>query len=274
MRLTPSLALGSLLACGMLVSSAQAADPVFGTPPSAATGWIATVKGNLKVGPSYPGSDDFSFVAFPSVSFRRAGTPERFSAPDDGLSFSLLEDNSALRFGIVGRFQGGRYLEDDRRLFGLDKVNWAVEPGLFIEFWPVEFLRARAEIRRGFNGHEGFVGDLGLDFVQRYGAFTFSVGPRVGLGDSEFTRTYFGVTPYEASLNGLVTPYDPSGGFTNVGATSALTYNWSEQWSTTGYVTYKRLVGDAADSPIVKRFGSENQIGLGLTVSYSFDTGY
>ncbi len=82
------------------------------------------------------------------------------------------------------------------------------------------------------------------------------------------------MTPYEASLNGFVTPYDPSGGFTSVGAISAVSYDWSEQWSTTAYVTYKRLVGDAADSPIVKRYGSENQIGLGLTVSYSFATGY
>jgi outer membrane scaffolding protein for murein synthesis (MipA/OmpV family) len=32
-------------------------------------------------------------------------------------------------------------------------------------------------------------------------------------------------------------------------------------------------VGDAADSPIVREFGSEHQFGLGLTVSYSFSTG-
>jgi outer membrane protein len=35
-------------------------------------------------------------------------------------------------------------------------------------------------------------------------------------------------------------------------------------------VSYTRLVGDAADSPIVKQFGSEHQVGVGLTVSYSF----
>jgi outer membrane scaffolding protein for murein synthesis (MipA/OmpV family) len=174
---------------------------------------------------------------------------------------------------VVGRFQGGRYLEDDRRLFGLDKINWAVEPGVFVEFWPVEFLRARAEVRRGFNGHDGFVADFGLDYVQRFGAFTASVGPRLSLGDNNFTRTYFGVSPFEAALNGQVTAYRPSGGITSVGALAGLSYDWSKAWSTTAYVSYKRLVGDAADSPIVKRFGSENQIGLGLTVSYSFDTG-
>jgi outer membrane scaffolding protein for murein synthesis (MipA/OmpV family) len=237
-----------------------------------ADGWIITIKANLQADPSYPGSDELSFIGYPSLSFRRVGTPERFSAPDDGLSFSFL-DESAFRFGFVGRFQSGRYLDDDRRLVGLEKIDWALEPGVFLEYWPVEFLRARAEIRRGFNGHEGFVADLGLDLVQRFGAFTVSAGPRLSLGDDEFTRTYFGVTPVEAALNGEVTPYDPSGGITSVGVAASATYAWSEQWSTTAFVSYKHLVGDAADSPIVKQFGSENQVGVGLTISYSFSTG-
>jgi outer membrane scaffolding protein for murein synthesis (MipA/OmpV family) len=269
MRTPTSLALAALLLTGSALVPAQAADPIFGAVPAIPAGWIVTLKGNLRVGPSYPGADDFSFIGYPSLSFRRAGTVERFSAPDDGLSFSFLDD-SALRFGVVGRFQGGRYLQDDRRLLGLEKINWAIEPGLFAEYWPLEFLRARAEIRRGFNGHEGFVADLGLDVVQRFGAFTVSAGPRLSLGDTEFTRTYFGVTPVEAARNGEVTAYRPSGGITSVGATAGATYDWSAQWSTTAFVSYKRLVGDAADSPIVKRFGSENQIGLGLTASYSF----
>ncbi len=272
MRVSKSLVIATSLMAGSAMLPAKAADPLFTTLPASPTGWIVTIKGNVKLGPSYPGADDFSVFGYPSLSLRRAGTPERFSAPDDGLSFSFLEE-SALRIGVVGRFQGGRYLEDDRRLFGLQKIDWAVEPGVFVEYWPVGFLRARAEVRRGFNGHEGFVADLGLDLVQKFGAFTFSAGPRLALGDAEFTRTYFGVTPFEAALNGMVTPYRPSGGITSVGATAGVTYDWSEQWSTTAFVSYKRLVSDAADSPIVKRFGSENQIGLGLTISYSFATG-
>lgn len=271
MRLAKHLALASFAAAGLAFAPAQAADQVV-MSNIVPTGWIVTVKGNLKVGPSYPGADDYSFVGFPSLSFRRAGTPERFSAPDDGLSFSFLEESN-VRIGIVGRYQGGRYLEDNHELFGLNKINWAVEPGVFVEYWPVAFLRARAELRHGINGHHGFVADFGLDYVQSFGAFSFSVGPRLALGDTDFTETYFGVTPWEAALNGQVTPYKPSGGITSVGATAGITYKWDEQWATTGYVTYKRLVGDAADSPIVKRFGSENQIGLGLTVSYSFSTG-
>lgn len=272
MRVTGLLALVTCLAAGPAMAQAQTAAPIADFLPGVPAGWIVTLKGNLRVGPSYPGSEDFSFIAYPSLSFRRAGTPERFSAPDDGLSFSFLED-SFLRFGVVGRFQGGRYLDDDRRLIGLEKVDWTVEPGVFVEYWPLEFLRARAEIRRGFHGHEGFVADLGLDLVQTYGAFTFSAGPRLALGDDEFMETYFGVTPVEAALNGQVTPYRPSGGLVSVGAVAGVTYDWSQEWSSTAFLSYKHLVSEAADSPIVKRFGSEHQLGFGLTLSYSFSTG-
>jgi outer membrane protein len=37
-----------------------------------------------------------------------------------------------------------------------------------------------------------------------------------------------------------------------------------------GYGRYERLVGDAADSPIVREFGSRNQLSGGLGLTYTF----
>ena len=265
---------GAVLASSGL--PARAADPVAAPrapspalPVMASSGLIVTLTANGLVAPRYPGSDELGFLAYPSLSFRRAGEPKRFTTPDDGLTLPFY-DAPAFRFGAVARFRGGRYLETDRRLFGLRDVRWAVEPGLFAEFWPVSFLRTRVEVRRGFNGHEGFVADLGADLVQRFGATTFSVGPRVTLGDGEFARTYFGVTPAESALNGLLPAYRPSGGVTSVGALTALSVDWSERWSTTVSASYARLVGDAAESPIVRQFGSKDQFTFGASVSYSF----
>ena len=260
----------ALLAC--LVASpgvAGAADLLFSPEPMTSSGWIVTLTANGLVSPRYPGSDDLTAVAFPSVSFRRVGEPRRFTTPDDGLSLALY-DTSRFRAGLAGRYRGGRYDGYDRRLTGLEDVDWAVEPGVFVEFWPVEFLRARAELRHGVGGHHGFVADVGLDLVQRFGAFTLSGGPRIALGDGEFTRTYFGVRPFEAVLNGALPAYRPSGGITSVGLATALSYDWSPQWSSTVSASYSRLVSDAADSPIVKRFGSENQFTFGASLSYSF----
>jgi MipA family protein len=268
--LRPVAAAIVLLASG----SAFAADASFPAPaPSASilSNWIVTITGNVKVGPSFPGSDEWTFVGFPSFSLRRPGEPKRFTTPDDGLSFPLY-DTRTLRFGITGRYRGGRYLDSDDRLFGFEDVRWAVEPGLFLEFWPVDYLRLRAELRHGVNGHHGFVADLGGDYVARFDRFTWAIGPRLALGDEDFTQTYFGVRPFEAAINGMVLPYSPSGGVTSVGVSTALSYDWWEQWSSTVSASYSNLVGDAADSPIVKRFGSEHQFSVGASISYSFST--
>jgi outer membrane protein len=264
-----SLLFSRAAAAGLLLLTMSATGAM--AQSAAPGGWIVTLEANGFVGPRYPGSDEFGFFGYPWVSFRRPGEPKRLVLPDDGFSLSLY-DTPQFRAGLTGRYRGGRFDGDDHRLIGLNDVPWSVEPGVFVEFWPTEFLRTRAELRHGVGGHHGLVADLGLDVVQRFGAATIAFGPRMALGDGDFTRTYFGVRPFEAALNGNVRPYRPSGGITSVGLASSLTYDWSEQWSTTLSASYQRLVGDAASSPIVQRFGSENQFTVGLGVSYSFTT--
>jgi outer membrane scaffolding protein for murein synthesis (MipA/OmpV family) len=261
--------IGSAPACAADVLSAEPLA-VVQAPPAVSDLYIVTLNANLKVEPRFPGSDRFTLLGYPSISLRRAGEPQRFTAPDDGLSFSFLE-SQFLRFGVVGRYESGRYFGDDRKnLFGLREVKWSVEPGAFVEAWPVEWLRARAEVRYGLHGYEGVVGNLGLDVVQRFGRFTVSLGPRLAFGDTAFTSAFFSVTPFEAALNGRVTPFRAKGGGTSAGVLGALTYQWSEQWATTLYAGFDRLVGDAGDSPITRRLGSRDQFTVGARLSYSF----
>jgi outer membrane scaffolding protein for murein synthesis (MipA/OmpV family) len=228
-----------------------------------------TLTGTLEAGPRYPGSDRFSLFGYPSVSYRRANEPARFSAPDDGISLALY-DAGWFRFGPVARFQGSRTPSSEPELLGLRKVRFTVEPGAFVEFWPTQQIRGRFELRHGVHGHNGFVANAGLDYVQPIGPMTFSLGPRLALGDSRFTDTYFGVTPIEAALNPFVTPFRARGGITSVGVLGSASYTWSPQWATTLYASYNRLVGDAGDSPITRHIGSPNQVTVGAKLSYSF----
>ena len=80
-------------------------------------GWILSLRANVGLGPSWPGSDKLRFLAYPTASLRRAGTPNQFEAPDDGIGLSLL-DNGVFRVGPVARFVGGRYASQDGRLIG------------------------------------------------------------------------------------------------------------------------------------------------------------
>jgi MipA family protein len=262
------------VALAALVTAAPALAADFPEPApqmysaAPASGWIVTLKATAIAAPEFEGSDDYTAIAYPSISFRRADAPYRFSAPDDGISFGLLELDK-LRVGPVARFRGER--DDSGKRDGLDEVDWTIEAGLFAEFWPLEWLRARGEIRYGFNGHEGFVADVGLDAVQHTGAWVLSIGPRVGFGDGAYMSSYFSVSDDEALANSRIDDsFDADAGIRYFGAAASATYQFNEQWSTTLFGSYNHLVGDAADSPIVRDLGSEHQFQVGLSLAYSF----
>lgn len=266
----------TLLAGTALTGGAHAADmplavqaaPTFTTvDPNT---WIVTVSGNIQAIPQYPGAKDYTAVGYPSVDIRRAGEPKRFSAPDDGVSFSLY-DTPNFHFGPTARFVPGRSFNDNRdALVGFRRVRFAVEPGAFVEFWPLDNLRTRFELRHGVYGHHGFTGTVAVDLVQPIGQFVFSIGPRFNFGDDAFAQKYFGVEPYAAAINGTIQPYRADS-FTSLGLLGALTYTFDPRWAVTGYAGYSRIVGSSALSPLAQgRFGTPDQFTAGLKVDYSF----
>ncbi len=270
-RLTLSVPALSLAALGCLGAGASAQQQ---SASARDEGWIVSLRANLAVGPSWPGSDRLGVIGYPSFSVRRAGTPNQFSAPDDGLGLALI-DMGVFRVGPVARFVGGRYASQDARLAGLRKIKWGGEVGAFAEFWPVQdVIRARLEVRQGIRAHAGLIADFGLDAIYRTGMHTLSVGPRLTMASEKYVDRFYGVTAAEAAANGLVTAYAPGGGVTSVGALAAVNTAWSPQWSTTVYAGYKRLTGDAASSPITRGIGSPNQYSFGASATYNFNFGF
>ena len=165
----------------------------------------------------------------------------------------------------------GRYRADDQKLFGLRDVRWTIEPGAYVEFWPIpDTLRAHFELRHGVDSRDGFVADAAVDYLWHVGPATVAIGPRLSLGDEDFLRRDYGVSFTDAVQNGIVTPFKPVGGLHSAGVATSLTYDVTQAWSTTVYGGYDRLVGDAAKSPLIRKLGSADQFKAGLTVSYSF----
>jgi outer membrane protein len=243
------------------------------TDPTPAKGWIITLGGSFQLGPRYDGAKSYGPSFMPSLSWRRVGEPAGFSAPDDSFDYAIY-DTDRFDVGVVGSYNSGRYSGSTYRLRGLRDVPWSVEAGLYAEYWILpERLRTRVEIRQGFNGHHGVVADVAADWVERFGSFTFAVGPRLSLGSASYMRRNFGVLPGEAALNGMIAAYKPGGGAKSVGLASSLDYAWSPSFSTTLFGRYDRLVGDAANSPIVDKVGQRNQFTIGIGASYSFQVG-
>lgn len=217
--------------------------------------------------PSYPGSDKVSIRPFGDFSTTRGDKPFGFEAPDESFGFAVLKAGP-LRIGPALNIEGSRKPSDVGA--ALAKVDTTFEAGAFVEFQLAENFRLRSEVRRGLGGHDGWIGNVGADYVMRDGdRYLFSIGPRLTLSDRDFHRAYFGVSPQESVATGLAA-FDPDGGVQAVGATAGLLFALGPQWGIYSYAKYDRLVGDAARSPVVRQLGSRDQFSGGLALTYSW----
>jgi MipA family protein len=256
-----------LFACAAVLGAAASSSAL--AQPTGVTFFGYDVNASLRarVGPTYEGSDDYGIGPAGGISLSKPGSKDLFSAPDDSASLSLFGDDR-FSVGLAGRLRSGR--DDDDDLRGMKKIDWGGEAGVFANLWVADWLRARVEVRKGFGGHDGVIVDVGADAVASGDRWTVAAGPRFSWADDEFTQTYFGVTPGEALASPYIaSAYDAKGGPRYVGAVASADYKWTERWGLTFDVGYRRLLGDAADSPLVAGLGSENQFSASAGVRYA-----
>ncbi|RUM06643.1 MipA/OmpV family protein [Rhizobium chutanense] len=220
--------------------------------------------------PKFEGSSHNEFKFSPLISVGRQGAGPRFSSRNDNPSFALI-DKGAFRAGLVGKFVPSRDAGDDSDLKGLRKVKWGAEAGGFVEVYPTDFLRARAEVRQGIRSHDGVVADLAVDaFTDIAPNLQLSGGPRATFATAGYYDAYYGVSAKHAAASGL-DPYKPSSGIQSYGAGTAITWKATENLSASSFLEYKRLAGPAADSSLVRDRGSKNQIVIGVSATYKFN---
>lgn len=223
-----------------------------------------------QVVPRYPGSDEYAVRPLISVALSRGDTPFAFSAPDQSFGPALLRSGS-FQFGPAINLEGRRKRSDTNGL--LPPLGRTVEVGGHVQFNLTDAIRFRSELRQGIGGHEGTIGTLAADYVTRdRDAWLFSIGPRATFVTAKYNRAYFELDPAEAARLGTA-PYRPGGGLQTVGAASTFVYQLSPRWGVTGYAKYDRLLNDAADSPVVRRFGSRDQLSGGAALTYTFFVG-
>jgi outer membrane scaffolding protein for murein synthesis (MipA/OmpV family) len=264
---------GGLLFFGCLTVPAAAADLTPPAPNAKEDGWIVTLGAGPQILPTFPAAKTYRVLARPNFAWRRPDEPEPFYTPDDGLGVALFETNW-LKAGPVGRFVPRRDPGlGNGNFVGLHNVEWTFEAGAFAELWPSEHLRTRFELRQGINGHQGLDANVEIDLIQKLAGFTFSLGPRLALGNGRFTNAYFSVTPAEAATNGRVYPYRAYGGMTSFGALATIKYRFSPAWDLMVFGGYNRFVNSASESPIPNLLGSKDQFLAGASLSYSFHFG-
>jgi outer membrane protein len=223
-----------------------------------------------QVVPSYPGSDSHNIRPFVDVSRARGDAPFAFEAPDESTGFTVVR-NGRFEFGPAIGFEGRRR---SRQTGGvLPSVGTTFELGAFGQYALTDAFRVRVEARQGLGGHKGLIGLVGVDYVMRDAdRWLFSIGPRVTLANGRYNRAYFGIAPADA-VGSRLPAFRADGGVQAVGATAGALRQLTPHWGLAGYAKYDRLVSDPGRSPVVRAFGSRDQLSGGLALSYTFGPG-
>jgi MipA family protein len=250
---------------------AQATDDAEAEEASDRQDWSGSLSVGGAFAPDYPGSDDYAPVPLPRVeiSYRNLLF---LSGPSLGANLLALSPwpDQGFRVGPIIRFEFARDEDDNDALDRLGDVDESVEAGAFMRYeiggWSAELTVAK-DIA---NGHEGTIAEIGA-------GYGFPITERVHAGmqvstswvDDNYMQAYFGITPAQAARSGRA-QYDADSGFKDAGLFLMLNYGLTEQWAISGLAGYKRLLGDAADSPLVEDGGSADQFMSGLMLSYRF----
>jgi outer membrane scaffolding protein for murein synthesis (MipA/OmpV family) len=222
-----------------------------------------SIGGGALYAPTYLGSDRYDVDPIPLFDLRYADRV--FLSTRDGLGLNLLEPGSNWRAGPVVKYRMARDQDDDRALRGMGDVDAAGEAGGYVHYDLRPFTMG-AELRQGFGGHDGVIGDLFVTWSTRLSdSLLLTVGPKATMASRDFTETYFGVTAAQAARTGY-RAYAPDGPFMSYGLGASLRYRVNDYLSLGGFAGIDRIAGDAADSPLVDQAGSPTQARLGLTL--------
>ena len=93
-------------------------------------------------------------------------------------------------------------------------------------------------------------------------------GLAVDFASDDYMAAYFGVTPQQSARTGLRT-FDPGAGLKSIGATVGAEYPLTESWTLLASAGYTRLLGDAADSPVIET-ADRYEARLGLSRSFDW----
>lgn len=225
--------------------------------------------------PDYVGSDDYKAVVGPAgrISFRNNRYVELVASQ---LSGNLI-NHEYWRLGPAINYRFGREDVDDEVVDRMTDVEGAFEAGVTggIEMTNGVNPRYRFRVSADFlydvsDEHGGFVANFAARYWIPLGkAFDLGIGAGTSYASEDFNGTYFDVNAADSALSGLRT-FAADGGIKDVTGILALVMHLSPKWHIAGGLRYQRLIGDAADSPVVADRGSENQFIAGIGVAYAW----
>jgi outer membrane protein len=220
------------------------------------------------IAPDYEGSSDYRVVPIPFVSVR-------FS---NNMSIEWLANTARANLIPSRSWMAGPVLQyiqkrddvDNNKVDKLDSVDGSLMAGGFAGFRIDRFSLSLEAMQDIADGNDGAIVRLrGGYHVPISKVWSMSLNAFTTWADEDYMEAYFGINQRNSNKSGLKT-FDADSGFKDVGFALPITYSPWEHWSIMGAVAYKRLLGDAADSPVVDDEGNANQFISGVLLIYRF----
>ena len=203
--------------------------------------------------PRYPGSRFDYNRGVPAVSISNGryffgGAPGGGGGPA-GLGIYLVRtEHWTVGLDVGGDFRKPRRASDDPVLHGWGDIPGTVRGGMFASYH-IEWLSIGGSVSEGGH-HEGLIASLGAQAqFHPMARLTLSFGPKVTWTDEQYANTFFGVDAAQSEIAGIA-PYRARAGFNMVAGEAGARYALTRNWSLAANVSYGRLQGDAANSPV------------------------
>lgn len=275
MRRLLTLALAMLAGIAASVSEARAdiaassltIQPMF-TPaePIERGKWKFTLGLGALVVPDYIGSDDYTFAPVPVAR----ATYDNYFVEVRGLALRAnVLNNKWFHMGPVIRGDLGRDDVNNRRVDDLPDVDPSAEIGAFARLQAKGWFLGLEAAQDVASGHGGLLVTWGA-------GKRFQLAERMGLtiaggmtwADKNYMDSNFSVGRLE-TRSGLKM-FQAGNSLRDASASITYTWGFAPNWGLGVILSYARLSGDAADSPVTDDEGSANQLVGGAIVSYTF----
>jgi outer membrane protein len=228
--------------------------------------WTLNIGLGGGVSPDYEGSNDYDFGFGPNIS---ASWRDTIFYKGKSLGANLIR-NKNLKAGLIASRAAKRKEDDNDKLEGLGDVDSGIEVGGFVSYknkpWRFK-TEARQEVE---SGHEGALVELSVGTDLPFAKPRVFVELATTWASDDYMESFFGVDSQQSADSGL-RKYNAEAGFKDVNISISAGYPITNRWRIAAMVEYKRLLGDAADSPIVD---DKNQFVAGLGFSYHMGSKY
>ncbi len=212
------------------------------------------------VGNSVYKGDDTRIVPFPLVYYNYGN----FYLSGKRAGYNIITDG-AFELGIIAQWRTDGYDSDDSRyLDGMDDRDMSIDGGVSASYkdgWAKTTLSYVTDLLSKHDGQE-----LVLSYGKRFSSGKFSFTPSVGIAykTDNLTDYYYGVlakeaTPTRAEYKGdeVIDPF----------ISMQTRYDFENNWSVIGTVSYEMLGSGITDSPIVD---DDYQVMVMVGMMYSF----